>query len=209
MDELCVYGWIRENCNDFEMPMDLQKLCILMYVIIMDSWNTEIHTKNVIIDNDENIAKVIKHTKWQHAYGTFIIKKGMMMTWRFKLDGDRDSRPIAIYIGIVSRNKMSSEMHNNKNFFDKEHGGYGFYTYLSKLRGIRSSKNDYEKRCYSGDAVKTTLDLTQKENKNGLLLYEINDKSFGVAVDYIDIGKEYCLAVKISNSSYQSIQIIE
>ena len=220
LDELCVYGWIRENCINFEMPMDLQKLCILMYVIIMDVWNTEIHTKNVIIDKDDNIANVCRGRGWQHAFGTYIIKKGMIMSWKFKVDGKRGfgtkrnskRRAIAIFIGIWEKDKISSNIESSYDggFYNKPNGGYAFYTYQGAIKHKNVHNTvQYAEKCYDGDIIKMILDMTQKESENAVLSYEINDKSYGIAHDDIDIAKEYCLTVQISDSTDQSIQIIE
>ena len=219
LDEICVYGWIRENCIHFELPMDLQRLCALMYIITMDIWNTEIHTKNLIIDTAHNIAKVRKGSNWQHAYGTYIIKKGMTMLWKFKVDGDRgrhrggsNKRAMAIFIGIWEINKITSDIKGSytKGFYNAEHCGYAFYTYQGAIKDKNAYNTDqYAEKCYDGDIIKMTLDMTQKENENAVLSYEINDESYGIACDDIDIEKEYCLTVQISDSTDQSIQIIE
>ena len=184
-----------------------------MYVITMDTWNKGCKATNAIIDEEGNIAKVIQKGVWPHAFGTYIIKKGMIMSWKFKLDGDRmrnlSMRPMAILIGIVENDsKLSKELSGA--FYDKIHGGWAFYTYLNDIKhnGWNPSKK-YGEKCYPGGVVKMILDMTQKDNKNGLLSFEINDKVFGIAVDDIDIDKEYCLAIQMSGVTPQSIQIIE
>ena len=208
--ELTVYGWIRQNCTHFQMPIDLQKLCILMYMIIMDSWDAANIDKDKFEINEETNTVTIKHHDWSHAFGTDIIKKGMCMSWKFKLDDDPSKSSLAILIGIIPRKKVSKSL--KPHFIDSKCGGYAFYTHLADIKHngwkFDNEIKSYGQKCVKGDTVKMILDLTQKENKNGSLSYEINDKQYGIAFDDIDIEKEYCMTVEMVWHG-QSIQIIE
>ena len=37
---LCVYGFIRQHRADIEMPEELMKLCITMYFVSIDAWDS-------------------------------------------------------------------------------------------------------------------------------------------------------------------------
>ena len=191
-----------------------------MYVILMDTWNIEKSAKSVAIDKYENIATARKDGAaiMHQASGTHIIKKGMIGEWTFKLDGNRKksdstAKPMAILIGVVNYVCLNYKEKSYPNWW--VNNGFSFYTYKAEIKhkgkeGIIGKS--YGTKCYPGDVVKMILDMTQKENKNGILSYEINDESYGKAFDGIDVDQGYCMVVSILTSipdEYVTIQIIE
>ena len=209
LQELCVYGYIRENCIKLEMPEVLYKIFATFYVIPMDRWNN-VFTEKMIIDEEQNAAS-LNEGSWHHAFGTDIVKKGMLNTWKFKVTGKpisvHSDQTLAILIGIMEYNKISSDL--PPHFINEQHGGYGFYTYLADIKHNGWAGKKYGKRCIDGGIIKMTLDMTQKIKKAAILSYEINGTDYGIAWDDIDINKEYCMTVEMYHVFNQTIQIIE
>ena len=216
LEKLCVYGYIRTTWSlfdiDFEIPDDILKLFLAFYFIPLDRWNVEKCTEGMLIDDERNMATIIKGN-WHHAFGTDIVKKGMYYIWKFNLTHEKKPTPIrrtlTMLIGIIESNKVSPKIKNH--FIYAENGGYAYYTHLAdfKHNGWRPSKH-YGYTLFPGSQVTMTLDMTQKENENALLSYSINGIDYGVACDDIDIDKEYCMTVEMSdNRCKQSIQIVD
>ena len=219
LGKLCVYGWVRENCIDINMPDAIQNLFVLFYVILADRWNTEI-LSGMKIDEERN-SVTIKGLGWLKAFGTDIIKRGMLNTWQFKLgaSADIDTRPgayhddtMAVLIGIMESDKIFVD--DGSSFVMKDSagsrvGGYAFYTYLADVKHDEWFGKAYGEKCKPGAVVTMTLDMTQKEHKNGTLSYIINNTDYAIAFDDIDIDKEYCLAVEMYKLFEQTLQILE
>ena len=166
----------------------------------------------MIIDSQQNIAE-IDGGRWQFAFGKLLIKKGMFMTWTFKLTGDNSGQGILfetsiVLIGIMENNQISSDI--KPHFIDKRYGGYAYYTHLADIKHNGWNVNKcYGEKCYPGAVVKMTFDMTQKENKHGVLSFVINNNDYGVAYDDIDIEREYCMIIQVSDTYKQFVQIIE
>ena len=200
--KLCVEGYVRENCSDLQIliPDALLKLFALFYIIPIDKWNTEIVSYGISINEDRNMIET-KNTGWnKHAFGNYIIKKGMINTWNLKLGADRQiygTDTVAILIGIMDKDKIKSNM---SHFINPGNNGYAYYTHLSDIKhnGWESRwRRRYGEACYYDAAVSMTLDMTQQKKENGVLSYVINGTDYGVAFDTIDIDTEYCFTIEI------------
>ena len=212
--ELCVKGYVRENCADLQIPEVLLKLFALFYIVKMDKWNTEIVSYGIFIDEDRNMIET-KNVGWsRNAFGSYIIKKGMINTWNLRLRSTANqqiygNQTVANLIGIMERDKIKSSGVKG-HFINPENGGYAYCTFLSDIKhdGWNSKWcKRYGEKCYYDAAVSMTLDMTQEKKESGLLSYVINGTDYGVAFDQIDIDKEYCLTVEIH--SVGSIEIAE
>ena len=220
LQELTVYGWIRENCAGIQIPEDLKILLTLMYVVTMDKWDRKIFTPGITFNEEENMVTIKGEENWWHAFGTDIIKKGMLMSWKFAFKDEMDSDDawsdsdnetgLAILIGIMEHNKISSHLQGH--FIEKNNAGYAFYTYSSNIKHNGwSPAKEYGRICKVEDVVTMTFDMRQKESENGVLSFEMNDENYGVAFDCIDIEKEYCLTVEMTGSygnCKTSVQIV-
>ena len=109
LQELSVYGFIRRS---LEVPDDLKQLCFSFYLILMDKWNEEISHSSLKINNDTGDLIARSYSDHRNAFGSFIIRKGDIQTWKIKITNDNPSDNVAVnravLFGIISFNKMKN-----------------------------------------------------------------------------------------------------
>eukprot|EP01084_Bolivina_argentea_P299087 515525_1 len=215
--ELCVCGYIRKHCIEYEVPQEVQQLCVSMYSTIIDQWNGKIFDKELQFDTNNNTAYLpLSETVngWCHAFGSLKIIKGQSQLWKFKANTrmpniNKHSEKNEIMIGIIDANQIEKLCDVfNFNAFTHTYNGYGIYGISGYKYNGRSIKK-YAKKINREHVITMCLDMTQKQNKNyGSLSYKINDKNYGVAFDKIDINKTYCMAV-VMYYPKESIKILK
>ena len=110
--ELAVYGFIR-TC--FDIPEELKEICLAFYLILSDKWDKENShpefefTDDNILRVQENNTKVI----WRNAFGSSIVSKGDIQTWKIKLIGDVG--PYVLF-GIVEQSKATRDVPDDEYF---------------------------------------------------------------------------------------------
>eukprot|EP01083_Nonionella_stella_P273676 928559_1 len=199
---LTVYGFIRTNYT-LTMPDVLINLCVAMYVGVYDEWNMEITHPEYELDTDLNALKIQDPgaiEKWRNAFGTLLLKKGDVHTWRFQMitAGDLNRN---VMFGIVEYNESITEMIAPKqwnDFFcdrDCEEGGLGYYVYDGNAFLGKDGRSDYGQPVGPFDVVSVTLDLRESNNRGGVLSVMVNDIEQGIMCSDVDVNKSYCMAM--------------
>ena len=144
LQELCVLGYIRENCTHCSIPDELQRLCTLMYVTIKDKWQKLRCSEDMDISSDGyrvSISENRNSSDWINAFGEYEIRKGQCNEWRFRVYQGNKSE-VAIFIGIMETNAIRNDL---ASFFASHQikGGYAYYgwngtTYYSNEEGSES-----------------------------------------------------------------------
>ena len=199
MQELSVYGFIRRY---YEIPDDLKQLCLSFILILRDLWKEERSHSCVKINNEtgEGITTGSSHHK--NVFGSFIIRKGDMQTWKMKITNARRG-PRSVLFGIITykQNELSFYKHMMGNFIDACEYSCELHAYSwDSWDGVTlCSDSKHSQRKYGqNEIISMTLDLTENRNKkNGTLSYTLNHKPLGVMIDDIDINQEYCMAVAL------------
>ena len=185
--ELTVYGFIREQREndtqeDICWPEDLNKICLRMYLILIDEWSPGYSDIEMTIDAKHNIVKSIQQWRFNQmtAIGFMRVKKGDVQTWRIKTSN-------VIYLGVI----------DNDYNIGKE--------YLQQILTVDCIiLNDAIVSSKDG-IISMTLDMTG--DKCGLLSFRTDEKDFGIRFDSLDIDKGYNLIAKMNgNSSVQLLQ---
>ena len=174
LQELFVYGYIRKYCN-IDIPDVLKRLCLSFYLITIDKWNKELsHTSFVIDEENKEIStpKIsVVSGEWRHAFGSFIIQKGEIMTWSIKITNDNPQKHFAaraVMYGISNSsaqddwNKKSGAIH----FCDTEFNGcgYGYYAWTGSTQtSLKANRNPYGLSWDKDDIITVTLDMTGKK----------------------------------------------
>ena len=219
--EFLVYGFMRRIDIDQEIPEDIKQLCLSFYRILRDKWNPAISNSSLKINNETGEIYVADgYDSWKNAFGSFIIKKGDIQTWKIKITNDSSHqwgiRDRHVSFGVIEYKSNNQLFYRNmtQNAFcncDEESAINNAYAY-STNRGDLMCSDDYRisygTGCQKDDILSMTLDLQQTENNHyGTLSFGLNDKSLGIAFDDIDINKKYCLALAIYYSD--DLQLIE
>lgn len=197
--ELLVYGFIRIYfSNDQTVPKELKDLCLLMYLITMDVWNTSKSHTDVMINTEDNTATFPATHGWKRAVGSMSIKIGEIQTWKIKI-----TKECNLLIGITN----SQSLDDGGSFFVKDRDSFGIH---SKSGHKWATQHGISGRSYAEpfdkmDIVSITLDLT-KEGKHGKVSYKRNDKDFGNAFN-VNKNVSYCLIV--SGFSQGQIQLLK
>ena len=199
--ELCVSGFVRMYCAQSlgrHMPDDLQRLCVSMYFVLTDEWNTKISHEQLEFDITNNIVTSTVQSLWQETFGSMVVKKGEVKTWRLKMLSDF---PDAI-IGIVDKEKLVLNGFDTHSWVPSIDTRYGMLYTMASDRDLYGAP--YGKRVRINHVIEMTLDMTGDEY--GRLSYKINDIDYGVAFDEIEIERGYNLAMRIGNDC--SIQML-
>ena len=212
LQELCVYGFIREYCN-IDIPDVLKELCLSLYLIVIDQWNKKLSHKTFAIDEaSREIFSTVTGGR-RHAFGSLIIGKGEIMIWSIKITNDNPQRHDnnrAVMFGISNTSEIDNwnEKSGAYHFCDTEFNGsgYGYYAWTGYTHtSLRAERNPYGPSWDKDDIITMTLDMTGK--KYGVLSYAINGKDLGVAFDDIDIDGNYRMSVCMH--SKDSLQLVE
>lgn len=194
--ELIIYGFIRIHFPNYNsIPKELQELCLLMYLVVMDEWDAEKAHANVSIDATDNTATYPGTTGWKQAVGSMIIKTGEIRTWKIKITEKSN-----LLVGIAPSTQVSGFFVENADSF-AIHSQDGSKISRDEARGGKR----YSQRLKQMDIVSITLDLTDDEN--GTLSYKINDKDFGIAFEKLRNDISYCLVV--SGFEHSQVQLLQ
>ena len=221
LQHLTVYGYIREEYED--IPDDLKDMCYKFYLKVFDEWSIDKCSKGLDIDNQTGIieAKYKKMTGWKSAFGTIIVKKGDVETWKIKplfKSSEEKLGKIGLIIGIIEHSKASNIMRCA--FCAKyKKAGIGYYGKRTNriydgLNGTGTIECDIS-YWYYPDIITLTLDLTQRGDGNemfGQLLLQKGSEKEKVIYDKIDLEKEYCFAVSLRLSKidkYYKFQLLQ
>ena len=210
--ELLVFGYIRSYCKEIKVQIP-PKDVILMFVswiTFMDSFDRiKSHKRTEYISNTRcYIKKSATYTPIASIIGKIIVEKGMKQSWTFATDTR------ALIVGIIENDIVDSN-EQIADFSDSTYKGYGmglngFSLYHAKDSGSDGSFNHAQQFKYehlSPLIMTMELDLTQKENENGVLRFYVHHKAkkdvdkirtdgaySTIAWNDIDINKKYRVA---------------
>ena len=228
--ELLMFGFMRDYCKDIdkELPSDDLIRLFAAWVALIDRWDKEkCHSGVEIVSKLATICKTIVPLGAVTCIGESVIKKGEKNTWKLKVNSSY------VMAGIID-DEIVRTMQDIDDFTAEYCGGYG----LSLGYGIRfNDKFDFPQgdnfhyaqqfKLHSvvGDSIgivfEMELDLTQKENENGILRFVIDDKHnkgidtietvgkySNICFDTIDIDKKYRLAVDIGGKIDKTVELL-
>ena len=194
---LLVFGFVRELCNKNKtelLPDDIIKAFVL-WLSFCDRFDEKFTHKDIEIESiqDDEYGEYQKIDIKKDCEGKFssaicqqIVKQGDMQSWTFRF-----ATVDMVVIGIVSEDIIqSSHKKYIRDFSDEHHGGYGLFV-CSSLKyhasAHRSTNFQYGSQfdLKKNSMVTMELDMTQKENKNGILRYIFHAEP----IDGADIGK--------------------
>ena len=186
MAELCVYGFVRIYCSNQNIPTELKQLCLLMYFVIIDTWNIVKSHNQLRFDCENNICNFDNQSYWRHAMGSIIIKKGDMNTWKINITKESN-----LLIGITN-----IQTFQDKPFYVAESDSFGIHSRGGEKWAISQDLHgeNYAVTLHKNDIITMTLDIGQ-DKQYGKLSYKINDKDYGVAFDKIAKDGNYCLII--------------
>ena len=211
LQELCVYGYIRNHCN-IDIPDVLKQLCLAMYLITIDKWSKQLSHASFQIDQENgHICPSISGGGWKHAFGSFLIKKGEIMTWSIKITNESierlDNRAVMYGISNISENDGWNKQSYGYHFCDLSFtgAGYGYDAWTGNTQtSLTVQRNNYGPSWDKDDIITMTLDMSGQ--KYGVLSYAINGKNLGVAFDQIDIDDKYRMTACIYY--YDKLQLV-
>ena len=201
--ELCVHGFIRLHCTAYDIPQELQQLCLSMYFIIIDRFSINLSNNNLEFDMNNNTMNKEDAT-WKTAYGEMRIQKGDIKVWRIKL-----LKNVNIFLGVISCDEIIKT-----SIFVFKPQSFGIFA----RNGRKFSREcecgwlgkEYANGCDpdTENVIAIILDMTCKDNKkNATLSYKINDEECGIAFDSINVNKSYSLALSAGDKI--KVQILE
>ena len=218
-EELLTYGYIREhhNSNNIELPPTDVILLLVSWITLIDAFDTNKVPRDIQFE-DENEARFQRTDTsiedWVSVVGSYVVQKGSKQLWSFKTIAK------AIIIGIMDDEliKSNDEIYDYTLFAD---GAYGLHilTWDKYQRVCHGSIAKYATQFKLWDffddsiviKISMELDMTQKENKNGILKYIVHNETkkslseirtdgeyTNIAWDDVDIDKKYRLVVAVS-----------
>ena len=223
-EELLVYGYIREyhKANNIELlPNDLI-LLFLSWTKLMDSFDkNKVHEDVAFHPEIDTKFKRTSYASGSYAavVGTFVVDKGVKQSWKLKIDAG------AVLLGIMDDEIIKSKT-NISDLTDTKHKGYGlasgswyiFHDSDTKQDGsLETYMNQFKvKDIYKSFTMTITmeLDMTQRQNKHGILKYIIHNEPkenikeirtdglfTNIAYDNININKKYRLVLAVGTLS--------
>ena len=199
MDEQTVRGFVRRYCLSDQFPDDLMQLCVSMYFINVDRWSLDCDS----FDFDKDCTSAIKKGDgWQSVFGTIIVKKRQVQTWKLKqckansqtnqwYQHPFNRNNFAARIGIIA---VDSIQNCDANFSSSSYG----YALSLSCGGKCNNDNlvDYlRKGPEYEDVITMTLDMNHHDYF-GQLSFKINDIDCGVAF-FVYLETKYCLAMSL------------
>ena len=125
LQELCVYGFIRTYFNH-DIPDELKRLCLSMYLIVFDSWDVDLshesfevvnESGDLIANGNETSNEPNLGERWRNAFGTLVIKKGDIKTWKIQITNKnpraKNEKRAVFYMGYV---KLIHSMRMSKDY---------------------------------------------------------------------------------------------
>ena len=212
--ELCVYGYIRRYCISCQLPDALIQLCTLMFFVNIDTWNISgefLPCAFYDIGKENRLAtrKKLGWSNWKVIFGTFIVTKGEIQTWKLLADATSHRKAV---VGVIDLNARGI----CEGYFPSAQGSYdAFGLSLESKTPVKTGMNTSYFRMVSmervreADKIEMTLNMTVNDNKKyGTLSFKLNEEDLGIAYDNLDIEKEYCLAVSVGVAGSE-VEIVE
>lgn len=147
--ELCVFGYIRENCKHCAFPDELQRLCAMMYVVIKDEWMRDRVNATIEIENNRYKVRVNYNKdidgngyRWKNAFGKLEISQGQSNEWRFRIH-QKNKQLVAIFIGILPSDAIDTDFDGMFFAGGKIDDGYGYYGWNGTKYGGKNNKDKY------------------------------------------------------------------
>jgi len=163
---------------------------------IFDSFEVEDNfdkfDSNMSLQTDGNtLQRITKERRWYTGFGTEIVRRGQIRTWKMNVVKQDNFTGFHAYIGLCDVTKCHSKIE----------GPYTEYALSmdtgNKCAGTRVGKA-YAEPGKRNQIVQMTLDMT---GKKGTLKYQIDRKNYGVAFDNIDLNKCYKLCISMEKKS--------
>ena len=170
-----------------------------------DQWDIDRSDERLYINVDTGIIETKRDNKpycYLNAFGSVIVKKGDVKTWHIK--PLECSIPwLSVYVGIVESNKASKDMTgifcNNAGI--AYYGDDGCVRFQSEERYPVDRLGRW---WFFPDAE--TIFMTLDMNVGKLMIRKGHNE---IAINqWIDLNKEYCLAVSIPNQQFHKIQLL-
>ena len=225
--ELLSFGFIREYCKNIgrDLPTDdLIRLFAEWFILI--GWDKENSHEGIKIQTELE-AVVNSYTVSATCIGANVIKKGHKQNWKVRLNSSK------VMIGIIN-DKMIPPNANIDDFTNRKYKGYGLSIHYGETfhDATVSESTDFPYAqqfnfdnidgMTKGVLLEMQLDLTQKDNKNGILRFEIHHRSLmesitemrkdgkytNIAFDDIDVNEQYRLAVDIGGAPGKKIILL-
>ena len=221
-DELLVCGYIREyfTLQNMELPPKDLVLLFAAWVALVDTFDATKSHKSIYFDSDTKIMKQSGGSHFATAIGSCIVGKGDKRSWSFKF-----TVPMSIACGVVGviDNEAVNEVNSYNDYTNKDECENSYGLGLRNLTKYQTTHYDdkwFEKFHYPGQFLfdgdcrlfTMELDMTQKENKNGIVRYIFHHKSkdgvdeiktdgkySNIAWNSININKQYRMAFAITD----------
>ena len=208
LQQLTVYGYIHEQIKD--IPDDITYLCYQFYLRVFDEWDIDKCNKGLIIDAETGIIQIKYNNNnkrnFLNAFGSIIVKKGQVETWKFKpkTAPTNDRLPLPIGVGIVESNKASKDM-ELAFFFGHNAAGIGYFGHNGYVYGKDgavnlSTDNPLGLRWKFPEIITLKLDMKSKPELKmrqfgTLWLTKGDNDKETVICNEVDLNKEYRVAV--------------
>ena len=209
---LIVSGYIRKQCDYYEIPQCLVDLCTTMFMTCTDMWLPNVSNADLTFNASFSKFQLFaprRTNRWRTAFGSIIVGAGHKEQWRLRINREYQSsvyfqgidakRPRqTVMIGVIDEADTEFMASTNCYFSDSQYidcTAYSFYAWDATLHCNKSmQRRQYGIECGEGDMITIQLDMT---NETGKISYWINDKEYGVAFDDVDVSKKYRLAVSL------------
>ena len=213
---------MRRYCKGInkELPTDDLIYLFAEWIILNDRWDREYSHSAINIVSDLE-AKATRGGSTP-CFGEYVIKKGDKQVWKLKVNTPY------ILIGIIKEEILKLYPKTVDDFTNRKYEGYGVnFQWGDRFHDVdKTSYSDFEYVCQfdfygvvEDDSLaivfEMELDLTQKENENGILKFVIDHdkirtdgKYTNVCWDNIDINENYRLAVDIGGNVRNKIEFI-
>lgn len=223
--DMLIFGYVRQNYSNGKensFPDDLSQIFI-PWVIFMDSWDTNKSSKDILFINENTEGFINSKEADLCCIGSYIVGKGDKMRWKFH------SNVASVFAGIVGDEVVNSK-DDIRDFTNSTNKGYAVNLYgwskyhASDFKSDGLFKHAEQFKFGIGKDYPRTitmeLDLTQTENKHGILRMIIHhqqqdnnedlkiDGEYGrIVYDNIDIDKKYRACCSVSGAG-NSIQLM-
>ena len=182
---LLTFGYVREYCimEDIEfLPEDIVGLFVI-WLMLRDYFDEGLSHPSIDIISVDGTLQQVKTkstgstTDWFSAIGSAIIRKGERFEWKFIVDCPILYK-MEMELGIIDNAIMKSDEFIG-DFAAPPWNGWGLYLYdMTPYHGNDGALFNYGRQFQyeEGDTITMILDLSQTENKNGTLSFEIAAK---------------------------------
>ena len=214
LQHLTVYGYVREKYRD--CPDDIKQLCYEFYLKVFDQWDIEKCNEGLNIDAETGIvegkydAASMPSNGWYNAFGSLIVKKGDIETWKIK---PLLARKMIVTVGIVESCKASKVMNYSFSAASTKagiaYGGAGSGWVYDGLNGKTGKiiNNPWNYR----HEISLTLDMSVGDRKYGRLSMQKGNEKEMTIYDEVDMDREYRLGLDMylsSRNNHQKLQLV-